>query len=328
MLANVNMMTSEKDIDVKYGFIDFGPEREAARTSLKYIHTDMCDIKRSYFKLGFHLNEFKECKYYKDFGYSSFEEFCEHNFDLDKSAISRCINVFLMITNDGNKEYRNGVEIHGCAMDISEKYKKYSYSQLCEMLPLDDKQRSQVKPDMTIKQIRDMKNQISDISKTKLMEFFEYFKEEVSPFTREELLKVFNKKASTWSGHHGDKVSYSFKPGKVQIHFSNYYSFAKIIKYYEDCGGTFEGEIATSQLEGVLNEPEIFEHIDEIVRYDDKDIGTSEFVTSLWDCVEDILDCMVYQILNYRRSGKSFEIETMNGDTYRLLFMAGKKKEG
>lgn len=36
---------------------------------------------------------------------------------------------------------------------MSDKYQGYSYSQLCEMLPLDDKQRSQVKPDMTIKQI-------------------------------------------------------------------------------------------------------------------------------------------------------------------------------
>lgn len=40
------------------------------------------------------------------------------------------------------------------------------------------------------------------------------------------------------------------------------------------------------------------------------------------------LDGLVYQILDYRRSGKSFEIETMNGNKYRLLFMAGKKKEG
>ena len=247
MLENVSVLTSEKDIDVKYGMIDFGPEREMARASLKYIYTDMCNIKQSYFKLGFHLNEFKECKYYEDFGYASFEEFCEHNFDLDKSAISRCINVFLMTTSQGEETYYAGTISKGCASQMSDKYKDYSYSQLCEMLPLDDKQREQVKPDMTIKQIREMKNQISDISKTQLMKFFEYFKKKVKPFTRMELLKVFDSEASRWSSLWGGEVDYSFKPGKVKIHFSNYYSFAKIIKYYEDCGGTFEEEIAISQ---------------------------------------------------------------------------------
>ena len=288
----------------------------------------MCDIKQSYFKLGFHLNEFKECKYYEDFGYLTFEEFCENNFDLDKSAISRCINVFLMTNASKEVKYIGNYESRGCESKMSEKYQGYSYSQLCEMLPLDDKQRSQVKPDMTIKQIREMKNQISDISKTQLMQFFEYFKKQVTPFTREELLKVFNKKASTWNSRHSDEVSYSFKPGKVQIHFSNYYSFAKIIKYYEDCGGTFEEEIATSQPEKTVNQIDVPEYVNESIKFDDTDIGNDEFVTALWDCLEDVLDGLVYQLLDYRRSGKSFEIETMNGNKYKLLFMAGKKKEG
>lgn len=325
---NSGIETHGKDIDVKYGLFDYGPERDGARSSLGYIHSDMYDIKKSYFRLGFHLNEFKEFEYYKDFGYETFEEFCENNFDLEKSAISRCINVFLMITDVGNKTYLDGVEIHGCAMGISEKYKNYSYSQLCEMLPLDDKQRSQVKPDMTIKQIREMKNQISDISKTQLMKFFEYFKKEVKPFTCEELLKVWIKEAGFWHGHNGDDTSFNFRPGKVQIHFSNYYSFSKIIKYYEDCGGTFEEEIATSQPEKIVNQIDVPEYVNESVKFDDTEIGNDEFVTALWDCLEDVLDGLVYQILDYRRSGKSFEIETMNGNKYRLLFMAGKKKEG
>lgn len=113
MLANINIGTSEKDIDVKYGLFDLGPERESARTSLKYIYTDMNGIKQNYFKLGFHLNEFKQCKYYEDFGYQTFEEFCENNFDLDKSAISRCINVFLMTTSQGEETYYAGTITRG-----------------------------------------------------------------------------------------------------------------------------------------------------------------------------------------------------------------------
>lgn len=328
MLENINISTLEKDINVKYGMIDFGPEREMARASLKYIYTDMCNIKQSYFKLGFHLNEFKECKYYEDFGYASFEEFCEHNFDLDKSAISRCINVFLMTASQGEETYYAGTISRGCASQMSDKYKDYSYSQLCEMLPLDDKQRSQVKPDMTIKQIREMKNQISDISKELVLAFVNMFRKEVVPFTKKNVIKAFNEKSKEGLASFGGAVDYRFSCGKVSLNWGKQYSIKSIVNYYELCGGTFEEEIATSQSEVCINEPAIFAQIDDIVRYDDKDIGNSDFVTSLWDCVEDVLDAMVYQILNYRRSGKSFEIETMNGDTYRLLFMAGKKKEG
>lgn len=135
MLMNSGIETHGKDIDVKYGLFDYGPERDGARSSLGYIHRDMYDIKKSYFRLGFHLNEFKAFEYYKDFGYETFEEFCENNFDLDKSAISRCINVFLMITDAGNKKYRNGVEVHGCAMDIAEEYEGYSYSSFAKCSP-------------------------------------------------------------------------------------------------------------------------------------------------------------------------------------------------
>lgn len=57
----------------------------------------------------------------------------------------------------GEETYRNGVKITGCAMEMSGKYKDYSYSQLTEMLPLSDEQRAMISPDMTIKQIREIK---------------------------------------------------------------------------------------------------------------------------------------------------------------------------
>ena len=157
MNGAIGITTSEKDIDVKYGIFDFGPERDMARASLKYIYSDICDIKRSYFKLGFHLNEFKICEYYKDFGYATFEEFCDNHFDMDKSAISGCINVFFMTSAINDIEYVNGIKKCGCASSMSSKFKDFSYSQLCEMLPMDDDQRDLVSPNMTIKEIRELK---------------------------------------------------------------------------------------------------------------------------------------------------------------------------
>ena len=148
MQNGVTISTKESDLEVKYGMIHFREEREMARSSLRYILHDMNDIRTSYIRLGFHLEEFRRCGYYYDFGYPTLEEFCGVNLGLGKSAISRCINVF--------KEF-SACEKETHKMWIDDRYKDYSYSQLCEMVSMDEEQRRQVTPDMTIKQIREVK---------------------------------------------------------------------------------------------------------------------------------------------------------------------------
>lgn len=157
MINGVNISTNEKELDIKYGLIDFGPERELARAGVKYILTDMNDIRKSYIKLGFHLSEFERMEYYKDFGYASLQEFCDANIGLDKSAVSRCIGVFRTFNASLDSRYRNGTITKGSAMELGTCWKDFSYSQLCEMLSLDEKTRELVKPEMTIKQIRELK---------------------------------------------------------------------------------------------------------------------------------------------------------------------------
>lgn len=323
----VTILTKEEDIKVNYGLFDLREEREMARASLKYIYADMHDIKKGYFRLGFHLHEFRQCKYYEDFGYAAFEEFCEKNFEMDKGAVSRCINVFLMATAHNDKHYVMGQEMTGCAAEISDKFKDYNYSQLCEMLPMTDKQRMLVKPDMTVKQIRELKNK-PDITKRQVLGFVNSFRGNVVPFTRSGLMELLEQKGKTYEGHCvPGLVGYDLKPGKVSIDFGEYYSFSKVLDFYVSCGGEFEEEVATSQPETTVTQVDVPEYVNECVKFDDTDIGSEEFVTALWDCLEDVMDSLVYQILDYRRSGKSFEIETMSGDKYRLLFMAGKKAD-
>ena len=81
-------------MDVVYG-LDFKvDDNEMAKASFGYISEDISNIKENYIKLGFHLNECEVCRYYMDFGYASFSDFVYDNFGLDKSALSKCINVF------------------------------------------------------------------------------------------------------------------------------------------------------------------------------------------------------------------------------------------
>lgn len=152
MQNDVNLSTKDDELGIKYGPYKFGTidskPRELAFASVGYLMNDMINIRENYMRLGFHLFECRRNQYYMDFGYPSLAEFCAANFGLDSSAVSRCINVFLLFSASEKGVHK---------MWIDDKYKNYSYSQLCEMVSMDDVQRSQVTPDMTIKQIREIK---------------------------------------------------------------------------------------------------------------------------------------------------------------------------
>lgn len=121
---------------------------EFAESYLMRIYDDMREVKHGFIRLAFHLNEIKKCEYYKAAGYGDFYEFCEVNYGLDKTKVKRYIEIwyrFAMRENGGS-----------CPkMFIDEKYADYNYSQLCEMVSM--KHPEKVKPNMTIKEIRELK---------------------------------------------------------------------------------------------------------------------------------------------------------------------------
>lgn len=149
-------MMNDDDIKVVYGIYNLGEEREMARHSLGYILDDFADIKKRYISLGFHLEEFKRCKYYTDFGYLTFTDFCDENIPLDKGSISRCISVYQMFSEyDKTSNSRK--------MWIDDKYKDYSYSQLVEMLSFGTEVIRLIPPDMSVSKIRNLKKFVSSV---------------------------------------------------------------------------------------------------------------------------------------------------------------------
>lgn len=160
-MKTTNICTKETDLEIVYGMINYvDTPREAAFSSVKYLFSDLTDIRKYYIRLGFHLEEFSRNSYYLDFGFSTLEDFCEKNLGLDKSAVSRCINVYRNFNASSSVVFKNGVEIRGSAMELAEEWKDFSYTQLCEMLPLSEEQRKEIKPDMSVKQIREYKKDI------------------------------------------------------------------------------------------------------------------------------------------------------------------------
>lgn len=69
-----------------------------------------------------------------------FFAYCYDEFGLDKTQVSRLMNIV--------DEFGDGLRC------FKKQWEKFNYSQLCELLPLSDKEREPVKPDWTIKKIR------------------------------------------------------------------------------------------------------------------------------------------------------------------------------
>lgn len=163
-MQEISSITKENEIDVIYGMMNLREERELARASVKYILTDMSDIRRSFIRLGFHLYEFERMRYYEDFGYTSIVEFAEKNLGLSKTQVSVYKNIYLQF---GFYEEHSSVP----KMWLDDKYKQYSYSQLREMLSMSEENRKQVNPDMSIEQIRELKKNKVAISQPEKKRF-------------------------------------------------------------------------------------------------------------------------------------------------------------
>ena len=143
--------------NVVYGLINYGNKEvsESAKSSYNYIQDDIQDIKKRYITLGFHLAEFDRYEYYKEFGFSSLQEFVSSNFGIEKSSLSHILSVFYRFADSDNgitgKVYKNWID---------EKYKEYSYSQLCEMVQLKDSELLKISPQMSVRDIRDYKKSL------------------------------------------------------------------------------------------------------------------------------------------------------------------------
>lgn len=154
-------MIDEKELVIKLGMINFGFEvagkEELARSSFGYILNDVNDLKERYIKLGFHLEEFNRNEYYKVFGFATFREFCEENMPISYKTCTQCINVFLNFAEQGTTCKK---------MYIAEEYKEFSFSQLCEMLPIDLRRRKIIKSDWSVEKIRRYKKGLKKQDKT------------------------------------------------------------------------------------------------------------------------------------------------------------------
>lgn len=95
---------------------------------------------------GYYLKQIRDRKLYEIAGFDSVAAYAIENFGFSASVTSRYMDMNTKFSVDGN------------SIEIREEFKRYNKSQMQEMLYLRDDQMEQVSPEMTVKQIREIRN--------------------------------------------------------------------------------------------------------------------------------------------------------------------------
>lgn len=105
----------------------------------------MYNLKMNFIAAGYYLKYIRDHEQFREDGYESIWEFAEDNYGIKKSTASRWMAMNDKFSRDGNSPI------------LAEEYRGFEKSQLQEMLYLDDKQMETVTPDMTVKEIREVR---------------------------------------------------------------------------------------------------------------------------------------------------------------------------
>lgn len=121
------------------------PEQLGYKDSLEIIKDESYKIQKSFVKIGWYLKHIRDHALYSEDGYANIWECAADQLGYSQSTASRFINICEKFSKDHNSP------------ELDEKYAGFDKSQMIEMLPMEPEQLDRVSPDMTVKQIRDIK---------------------------------------------------------------------------------------------------------------------------------------------------------------------------
>ena len=102
----------------------------------------------NYVAIGYYLRKAREAELYKDGGYASIHEMASSEFGMARQTAEHCMRI--------NEKFSEG----GDSPALEESFREYGKSQLQEMLYLTDEQLENVRPDMTVKDIRNIRKPV------------------------------------------------------------------------------------------------------------------------------------------------------------------------
>lgn len=124
----------------------FDPKEMGYQDSLDIIKEESVRVKKSFVKIGWYLKHIQENELYREDGYENINECAADKFGYSQSTVSRFIGICEKFSKDHDSP------------ELDEKYAGFDRSQMIEMLSMNQEQLEKVNPRMTVKQIRDIKN--------------------------------------------------------------------------------------------------------------------------------------------------------------------------
>lgn len=109
------------------------------------IRKDLESMSKKFITIGYYLKYIRDKKLYIQDGFESIWEFAQDTYGISKSTCSRWMHM--------NDKFSEG----GNSPELRREFASFGKSQLQEMLYLDDKQIEQAKPEMTAKEIREIR---------------------------------------------------------------------------------------------------------------------------------------------------------------------------
>lgn len=109
------------------------------------IRRDLESMSRKFITIGYYLKLIRDKEMYRQDGFRDIWEFAQDTYDISKSTCSRWMAMNDKFSQGGNSPY------------LKEEYRDFGKSQLQEMLYLTDEQMEQARPDMTAKEIREIR---------------------------------------------------------------------------------------------------------------------------------------------------------------------------
>lgn len=109
------------------------------------IRKDLESMSKKFITIGYYLKYIRDKKLYIQDGFESIWDFAQDTYGISKSTCSRWMRM--------NDKFSEG----GNSPELRQEFASFGKSQLQEMLYLDDKQIEQAKPEMTAKEIREIR---------------------------------------------------------------------------------------------------------------------------------------------------------------------------
>lgn len=159
---------------------------EDFRTFKAELDRQIAESAEGFVRIGYLLKKARDTDILKESGYSNVIEFAKAEYHIDKTTVSRFININDRFSEGGNSQY------------LKEQYRGFGYSKLAEMLQLPDAIIEELTPEFSKAEIADIKREYDEEKNISDLELLAEQSEAVSEETKEmnELEKTFRQIAS------------------------------------------------------------------------------------------------------------------------------------